>query len=121
MRRILAAPFACMLAVALVGCGPVAAVGSPAGSAAAATVAADNVVVPAGTLASAQPAAGTLPGIFAETTPAAEEPTPATDIAPGAAAAVLMDASSGQVLWAKNANVRRPVASVTKLMTIAFV
>lgn len=123
MRRTLAAPFACLIAAALVGCGPVAAVGtSPAAVAAAATAAADNIVVPStAQSASTQPVAGTLPGIFAETAPSSAEPTPSTDLAPGAAAAVLMDASSGQVLWAKNANARRPAASVTKLMTMAIV
>lgn len=59
-------------------------------------------------------------GIMAEASPQSE-PTPKTDLAPDAAEAVLMDASSGQVLWSKNANVRRPAASVTKLMTMAIV
>lgn len=62
-----------------------------------------------------------LTGIFAESTAAAPEPAPTVDLAPQAAAAILMDASSGQVLWAKNPNLHRPVASVTKLMTMAIV
>lgn len=39
--------------------------------------------------------------------------TPAID----AAAAVVMDARSGRVLYSKNASVRRPMASTTKIMT----
>ena len=34
-----------------------------------------------------------------------------------AAYALLMDAETGQVLWSKNADVRRPMASTTKIMT----
>jgi D-alanyl-D-alanine carboxypeptidase (penicillin-binding protein 5/6) len=34
-----------------------------------------------------------------------------------AAAAILVDADTGQVLWAKNPHQRRPVASTTKIMT----
>src|SRR5689334_21407303 len=31
--------------------------------------------------------------------------------------AILVDADTGQVLWAKNADLRRPMASTTKIMT----
>ncbi len=122
MRRLLAASCVCVLAVTLVACGPATTLGSGAiaAASAAASTAADNVVVSAG-VNPAHPPAGTLPGVFAETTPPVSEPTPSGDLAPGAASAVLMDAASGQVLWAKNPNARRPAASVTKLMTMAIV
>lgn len=64
---------------------------------------------------------GFLSGILAEAGAGASAPTPPGDLAPGAAGAVLMDAASGQVLWSKHPNARRPVASVTKLMTMALV
>ncbi len=64
--------------------------------------------------------ASPLTGVLSEANPPSAEPTPSTDLAPDAPAAVLMDAASGQVLWSKNAHVRRPAASVTKLMTIAL-
>lgn len=37
--------------------------------------------------------------------------------APGAAAAIVIDARTGETMWAKDANERRPIASTTKLMT----
>jgi D-alanyl-D-alanine carboxypeptidase (penicillin-binding protein 5/6) len=43
------------------------------------------------------------------------------DLAPHAVSAILMDAASGRVIWSKNANQARPVASITKLMTEALV
>lgn len=51
----------------------------------------------------------------------AEPPPAPPDLAPHAAAAVLMDASSGRIVWEKNEHERRPVASITKLMTMALV
>ena len=66
--------------------------------------------------------AAAIPGIFAEVVAGGSpEPTPKGDLTPTASAAVLMDAASGQVVWHKNPNARRPVASVTKLMTMAVV
>ncbi|MGI6567327.1 MAG: D-alanyl-D-alanine carboxypeptidase [Firmicutes bacterium] len=38
-----------------------------------------------------------------------------------ASAAVLMDQQTGQVLWAKNPNWQRPIASLTKIMTAVLV
>lgn len=38
-----------------------------------------------------------------------------------AKAGILADAATGQVLWAKDANVQRPIASVTKVMTAYLV
>jgi len=38
-----------------------------------------------------------------------------------ASAAVVMDQQTGQVLWAKNPNWRRPIASLTKIMTAVLV
>ncbi len=61
---------------------------------------------------------GGLTGVFAAMPAAGDEPAPPVDLAPRAAAAILMDAASGRVLWAKHPNLRRPVASVTKLMTM---
>ena len=46
-------------------------------------------------------------------------PVPAPSIA--AASAVLMDADTGQVLYAKNPHVRRPNASTTKIMTAILI
>jgi len=43
------------------------------------------------------------------------------DLAPESAAAVLMEAGSGQVLYAKNGDARRAVASVTKVMTLSLI
>jgi D-alanyl-D-alanine carboxypeptidase (penicillin-binding protein 5/6) len=51
--------------------------------------------------------------------PAPSAPSP-PDLAPLGASAVLMDAASGRVLWEKSAHDRRPVASITKLMTMAI-
>lgn len=63
------------------------------------------------------PAAATSPA--APGAPPAGAPTP--DPAPHAASAVLMDAASGRILWSKNADQQRPVASIQKLMTMAVV
>lgn len=38
-----------------------------------------------------------------------------------APSAILMEASSGRVLWEKNADVARPIASVVKVMTLTLV
>jgi len=46
-------------------------------------------------------------------------PVPAPSIA--AASAVLMDADTGQILYAKNPHVRRPNASTTKIMTAILI
>ena len=47
----------------------------------------------------------------------------AREEAPGiqAAAAILVDAETGQVLYARNANARRPIASTTKIMSALLV
>lgn len=119
LRR-LYAPLACLLIATLAGCGSAPPVRHAA--AAAGHAASVNVPAPSVQLAGLTEPAGTIPGIFAEAgANAPKEPTPSADLAPQAAAAVLMDAASGQVLWAKNANARRPAASVTKLMTMALV
>jgi D-alanyl-D-alanine carboxypeptidase (penicillin-binding protein 5/6) len=47
---------------------------------------------------------------------AAPGPTPVPPIA--APAAIVVDATTGQTLWAKNPDAERPIASVTKLMTL---
>jgi len=47
---------------------------------------------------------------------AAPDPTPVPPIA--APAAIVVDATTGQTLWAKNSDAERPIASVTKLMTL---
>lgn len=79
-----------------------------------------SVQAAAGAFSMPPESGASIPGILAETTPPNREPVPATDLAPQAPAAVLMDAASGQVLWAKHPNQRRPAASITKLMTIAM-
>ncbi|NLH87645.1 MAG: D-alanyl-D-alanine carboxypeptidase, partial [Firmicutes bacterium] len=38
-----------------------------------------------------------------------------------APAAILVEASTGRVLWEKNADVGRPIASVVKVMTLILV
>lgn len=43
------------------------------------------------------------------------------DLAPQSAAAVLMEYHSGRVLYARNEHQRRPMASVTKVMTLSLV
>ena len=100
--------------------GPLAAAASPSAETA---VPVETAVPAPSVLAEGGEAAinGTVPGVFAEAAPSEAEPAPKSDLAPGAASALLMDASSGQVLWAKNPNARRPAASVTKLMTMAVV
>jgi D-alanyl-D-alanine carboxypeptidase (penicillin-binding protein 5/6) len=69
------------------------------------------------------PAAAVPAAAAAKPTPPAEPGPGASipDLAPHAVSAILMDAASGQVIWAKNANQPRPVASITKLMTEALV
>ena len=83
-------------------------------------LAAPAVRVASGLFGTPPQVGATIPGVLAESVPPNKEPIPSTDLAPRAAAAVLMDAASGQVLWAKNPNQRRPAASITKLMTIAM-
>jgi D-alanyl-D-alanine carboxypeptidase (penicillin-binding protein 5/6) len=43
------------------------------------------------------------------------------DLAPKSAAAILVEQHSGKVLYAKNEHERRPIASVTKVMTLAII
>lgn len=117
MRRTVTAVMALVLAALMAGCGPA----SGLGSTTSASSAQNAVAAPSVVLGHLHEPAAAIPGMFAVAGPTEDEPTPATDLAPHAAAAVLMDASSGQVLWAKNANLRRPAASVTKLMTMAVV
>lgn len=45
----------------------------------------------------------------------------AGDLAPKSGSAVLMEAYSGQILYAKNEHERRPLASVTKIMTLCLI
>ena len=40
---------------------------------------------------------------------------------PTARAAILIDASTGRVIYEKNADDRRPIASITKVMTLLLV
>ncbi len=50
----------------------------------------------------------------------AQSPPTGPNLAPGAKAAVLMDAATGQILYEKNANQPLPPASMTKLMTLVL-
>lgn len=55
---------------------------------------------------------------------AAKEPVaegPATDLAPGARSAILMDADSGTIVYEKNVHEALPPASITKIMTMLLV
>ena len=115
MRRTVVTMVALLLAGLLAGCGPSGAIpisSSPSPQ--------NSVPAPSVVLGGLHEPAAAIPGIFAAAGPTDAEPAPTTDLAPNAASAVLMDASSGQVLWAKNPNAKRPAASVTKLMTIAL-
>ena len=121
-------PWKAVLAACLLGMGalvPVlsslaAVAGAPRQSALPPVNAATALEPAAARTAAAERSYAGLTGVFAASNTTAE-PVPAVDLAPHAAAAVLMDASSGQVLWAKNPNARRPAASVTKLMTMAVI
>ena len=116
MRRTVVTMVALLLAGLLAGCGPASeAIPISSGPSPQNSVPAPSVV-----LGGLHEPAAAIPGIFAAAGPTDAEPAPTTDLAPNAASAVLMDASSGQVLWAKNPNAKRPAASVTKLMTIAL-
>lgn len=46
---------------------------------------------------------------------------PATDLAPGARSAILMDADSGTIVYEKNIHEALPPASITKIMTMLLV
>ncbi len=116
MRRTVAAVIALMLAAIMAGCGPASGIASKTS----ASSGQGAVEAPSVVLGHLHEPAAAIPGMFAAAGPAADEPAPSTDLAPHAAAAVLMDASSGQVLWAKNPNAKRPAASVTKLMTMTL-
>ncbi|MBA4543078.1 MULTISPECIES: D-alanyl-D-alanine carboxypeptidase family protein [Thermoactinomyces] len=61
----------------------------------------------------------TLPLMFAHTTAFAEGAE--TDLAPNSLSAVLIDASTGKVLFEKNSHKPLPPASITKLMTMLLV
>src|SRR5439155_8103419 len=61
----------------------------------------------------AGPDASPSPFVTVLHTPQAATERPAVD----AASAILADLGSGQVLFAKNPNQRRPIASLTKIMT----
>jgi len=57
-------------------------------------------------------------GLLASPAPAQEiDPAPLTGPDVKAASAILVDAATGTVLWEKNSQVRRPMASTTKIMT----
>ncbi len=117
MRRTVVTMVALLLAGLLAGCGPASgAIPISSGPSPQNSVPAPSVV-----LGGLHEPVAAIPGIFAAAGSTDAEPAPTTDLAPNAASAVLMDASSGQVLWAKNANAKRPAASVTKLMTMAVV
>src|SRR5699024_9419453 len=68
----------------------------------------------------------TLLRAYAETPPATPETAGAAGITPAGvetldvpcAAAILIDEDSGTVLYEKNADEQRPVASITKIMTL---
>jgi D-alanyl-D-alanine carboxypeptidase (penicillin-binding protein 5/6) len=49
---------------------------------------------------------------------AAAQQTPAGPRLEGAEAAIVMEASTGDVLFARNPHLRREIASTTKLMTV---
>ncbi|MGQ9525921.1 MAG: D-alanyl-D-alanine carboxypeptidase family protein [Armatimonadota bacterium] len=61
----------------------------------------------------------TCGGVCAQTLRPLIVPVPKTSAPPKitAAAGILVDAGTGSVLWSRNANQRRPVASLTKVMT----
>jgi D-alanyl-D-alanine carboxypeptidase (penicillin-binding protein 5/6) len=59
-----------------------------------------------------------LPFPPADAAPPAEVPLIPPDVT--AASAIVVDAATGAVLWEKNARVRRPMASTTKVMTAAL-
>ncbi len=48
-------------------------------------------------------------------------PVSQADLAPNAKSAVVMDYATGKVLFAKNADVRLPMASITKIMTMILI
>jgi D-alanyl-D-alanine carboxypeptidase (penicillin-binding protein 5/6) len=60
-------------------------------------------------------AAAAAPAVFAKDT---APDKPATDLAPGARSAILMDADSGTVVYEKNSHAALPPASITKIMTM---
>ncbi|MFD2611951.1 D-alanyl-D-alanine carboxypeptidase family protein [Paenibacillus gansuensis] len=51
----------------------------------------------------------------------APKPQGALDLAPNATSAVLMDASSGTIIYEKNGMEQRPPASITKIMTMLLI
>jgi serine-type D-Ala-D-Ala carboxypeptidase (penicillin-binding protein 5/6) len=65
-------------------------------------------------LAAGVAGAGLLAGLPAATATAASRPGPAGVVALGAD---LVNAADGQVMWSRGANVERPIASITKVMT----
>jgi serine-type D-Ala-D-Ala carboxypeptidase (penicillin-binding protein 5/6) len=60
-----------------------------------------------------------VPSASAASTPLIHQngPLPGRGIMLGARSAILVDGTTGKVLWAKRANVRRQIASTTKIMT----
>ncbi|HTE19869.1 MAG TPA: D-alanyl-D-alanine carboxypeptidase family protein, partial [Armatimonadota bacterium] len=58
-----------------------------------------------------------VPAAYQQPAPPAPTDPPLAGPLCKATSAVLMDASTGQVLWGKNAHARRPNASTTKIMT----
>ncbi|MFI7446075.1 D-alanyl-D-alanine carboxypeptidase family protein [Nonomuraea sp. NPDC049714] len=81
-------------------------------------VATGALTVGAGAAQAASPAATAATAVTADATAAAQTRSPVTD-APAVlgSAAYLMDAESGEVRFSKEADLRRPVASITKAMT----
>ncbi|HEX8008461.1 MAG TPA: D-alanyl-D-alanine carboxypeptidase [Trebonia sp.] len=79
-----------------------------------------------------RPSAATASGPSGASVPSGTRPQVNTAVVPSikvagvprgvlAKAGILADAATGQVLWAKNANSERPIASITKVMTAYLV
>lgn len=69
---------------------------------------------------------GALAGLSEQASAGAEAAVPAAalltgNLAPKSPSAVLMEATSGRILFAKGENERRAIASVTKIMTLALI
>ncbi|WP_206424299.1 D-alanyl-D-alanine carboxypeptidase family protein [Cohnella candidum] len=75
------------------------------------------LILAAALLSAALAAAPAAPAAAKEPVPA----KPATDLAPNAKSAILMDADSGTVVFEKNSHAALPPASITKIMTMLLV
>lgn len=63
---------------------------------------------------------GTMLGMFVFSS-SAYALEPPLNMAPNASSAILMEADSGKILYEKNANERKPPASITKIMTLLLI